>query len=80
MRDPETIEYGMGMSLREARTLLDCARRDVERGLSPSHAKMEKRTAAAEALTFGGWAESYFRHNYRHEMAEIASLTLSATR
>jgi integrase len=38
------------------------ARRDVERGLSPSRAKVEKRTAAADALTFGGWAEGYFRH------------------
>jgi integrase len=62
IRDPEAIEYGMGMSLREARTLLDRARRDVERGLSPSRAKAEKRTAAAEALTFGGWAENYFLH------------------
>ncbi len=61
-REPETLEYGMDMSLREARTLLDRARRDVERGASPSRAKVEKRTAAAEALTFGGWAESYFSH------------------
>lgn len=59
-RDPETLEYGMGLSLREARTLLDRARRDVERGVSPSRAKVEKRTAASEALTFGGWADKYF--------------------
>lgn len=59
-RDPETLEYGMGLSLREARTLLDRARRDVERGVSPSRAKVEKRTAANEAMTFGGWAEKYF--------------------
>ncbi|CAJ5452080.1 integrase family protein [Burkholderia pseudomallei] len=61
-REPDTLEYGMDVSLREARTLLDRARRDVERGASPSRAKVEKRTAAAEALTFGGWAESYFVH------------------
>lgn len=61
-REPETLEYGMAVSLVEARTLLDRARRDVERGMSPSRAKVEKRTAAAEALTFGGWAESYFAH------------------
>ena len=61
-REPETLEYGMDVSLREARTLLDRARRDVERGASPSRAKVEKRTAAAEALTFGGWAEGYFAH------------------
>ncbi|TAI63410.1 site-specific integrase [Bradyrhizobium sp. Leo170] len=61
-RDLETLEYGMSISLREARTLLDRARRDVERGVSPSRAKAEKRAAAAEALTFGGWAQAYFKH------------------
>lgn len=35
------------------------ARRQVERGESPSKAKVEKRTALAEAVTFGGWAEAY---------------------
>lgn len=59
-RDPEALEFWMNMSLREARTLLDRARRDVERGISPSRAKAEKPTAAAEALTFGGWTEKYF--------------------
>lgn len=59
-RDPEALEYGMSLSLREARTLLDRARLDVERGVSPSRAKVEKRTAANEALTFGGWAAKYF--------------------
>ncbi|MEF9386503.1 tyrosine-type recombinase/integrase [Ralstonia solanacearum species complex bacterium KE056] len=62
IREPDALEYGMDVSLREARTLLDRARRDVERGASPSRAKVEKRTAAAEALTFGGWAENYFAH------------------
>lgn len=61
-REPEALEYGMSMSLKEARTLLDRARRDVERGVSPSRAKVEKRTQAAEALTFGGWAQDYFKH------------------
>ncbi len=60
IRDPEALEYGMGLSLREARTLLDRARREVEQGMSPSRAKVEKRTAASEALTSGGWAEKYF--------------------
>jgi len=59
-RDPDLLEYGMGLSLREARTLLDRARRDVERGVSPSRAKVEKRTAASESLNFGGWADKYF--------------------
>ena len=61
-REPDALEYGMGVSLREARTLLDRARRDVERGVSPSRAKVEKRVAAAEAVTFGGWADNYFKH------------------
>lgn len=60
IRDPEGLEYGMTVSLVEARSLLDRARRDVERGVSPSRAKVEKHTAAASALTFGGWAERYF--------------------
>ncbi|KGV26446.1 tyrosine-type recombinase/integrase [Burkholderia pseudomallei] len=61
-REPDTLEYGMDVSLAEARALLDRARRDVERGVSPSRGKADKRTAAADALTFGGWAESYFTH------------------
>ncbi len=36
--------------LREARTLLDRARRAVERGVSPSRAKVEKRIASNEAI------------------------------
>lgn len=61
-REPDMLEYGMDVSLAEARALLDRARRDVERGVSPSRGKADKRTAAADALTFGGWAESYFAH------------------
>ena len=61
-REPETLEYGMSLSLREARALLDRSRRDVERGVSPSRTKVEKRTIADEALTFAGWAEQYFKH------------------
>jgi Arm DNA-binding domain len=61
-REPDTLEYGMDVTLVEARALLDRARRDVERGVSPSRGKADKRTAAAEAMTFGGWAESYFAH------------------
>jgi hypothetical protein len=52
----------MEVSLAEARALLARARRQVEQGESPSKAKVEKRTASAEALTFGGWAEAYFKH------------------
>ncbi len=56
-RAPDALDYGMELSLAEARTLLARARRQVERGESPSKAKVEKRTASAEALTFGGWAK-----------------------
>ena len=61
-RAPDALEYGMEVSLAEARALLVRARRQVERGESPSKAKVEKRTALAEAVTFGGWAEAYFKH------------------
>lgn len=51
----------MDVSLAEAGTLL--ARAQPGRaGRVPSKAKVEKRTASAEALTFGGWAEAYFKH------------------
>lgn len=81
-REPDALEYGMDMSLREARTLLDRARRDVERGASPSRAKVEKRTAAAEALTFGGWAENYFKHkgDPKSGAEQLAESTLAMRR
>jgi len=81
-RSPEEIEYGMSLSLREARTLLDRARRDVERGISPARAKAEKRTTAAEALTFGGWAENYFKHkgDPKSGAEQLADSTLAMRR
>lgn len=60
LRDSKDLDYGMSLSLAEARLLLTRARRSVEHGESPSRAKTEKRTEAAEALTFGKWAEKYF--------------------
>jgi hypothetical protein len=50
----------MAISLLEARLLRDHAYGAIQRGHSPSHAKVEKRVEAAEALTFGKWAEKYF--------------------
>ena len=50
----------MSLTLAEARLLLTRAHRSVEQGESPSRAKVEKRVEAAEALTFGRWAEKYF--------------------
>lgn len=51
-REPEALEFGMTVSLAEARTLLSVARRLVERGESPSRSKAERRQDAADALTF----------------------------
>jgi integrase len=59
-RSVEELDYGMSLSLAEARQLLARAHRAVEQGESPSRAKVEKRVEAAEALTFGRWAEKYF--------------------
>lgn len=59
-RDADEIDFGMGVSLGEARGLLAKARRMVERGESPSRAKLTRRAAAAVELTFGAWAEKYF--------------------
>ena len=59
-RDAEELNFGMSLSLAEARLLLERARREVEQGISPSKAKVDKRVEAAEALTFGKWAEKYF--------------------
>ena len=50
----------MSLTLAVARLLLTRAHRSVEQGKSPSRAKVEKRVEAAEALTFGRWAEKYF--------------------
>ena len=59
-RGLEGLEYGISVTLAEARLLLVDARRSVEKGESPSRAKAEKRTQIAESLTFGSWAERYF--------------------
>lgn len=59
-RGLEELDYGMSVTLAEARLLLARAHRSVEQGESPSRAKVEKRVEAAEALTFGRWAEKYF--------------------
>lgn len=59
-RDAEELDFGMSLTLAEARLLLTRAHRSVEQGESPSRAKVEKRVEAAEALTFGRWAEKYF--------------------
>ena len=59
-REVSSLEYGMSLSLAEARQLLANARRAIEQGESPSRAKVEKRIEANEGMTFGNWAEKYF--------------------
>lgn len=59
-RESSELEFGLSISLVEARALLAIARRSVEAGESPSRNKVEKRQEAADALTFSSWAERYF--------------------
>ncbi|MDR7007071.1 tyrosine-type recombinase/integrase [Paraburkholderia strydomiana] len=59
-RAADELSFGMSMRLAEARLLLERARREVEQGASPSRSKVEKRVEAADAMTFGKWAEKYF--------------------
>ena len=61
-RAPESLNYGMTVSLREARALVDKARRGVEHGISPSRAKVEERTADTVTMTLDDWADRYFKH------------------
>jgi integrase len=60
LRSEGALEFGMALSLAEARLLLARARRDVEQGVSPSRAKVERRSGAADELNFGQWGEKYF--------------------
>ena len=59
-RELSELDYGMTLSLAEARLLLTRARKSLERGESPSRIKVEKRIEINEALTFGKWGEKYF--------------------
>jgi hypothetical protein len=46
--------------------------------VSPSRGKADKRTAAVDALTFGGWADNYFAHKADPKSAEqLADSTLA---
>ena len=80
-REPEALEFGMTVSLAEARTLLSVARRLVERGESPSRSKAERRQDAVDALTFGRWAERYFEDKSDPKNgARLADSTLAMRR
>lgn len=56
----KVLDYGLAVSLKDARALRDRASRLVEVGESPSKAKVVQRAAAAETPTFGSWAQKYF--------------------
>lgn len=58
-RELSELDYGMQLSLAEARLLLTRARKSIELGESPSRTKVEKRIEINDAMTFGGWAEKY---------------------
>lgn len=80
-RDPAELDFGMTVSLAEARSLLTIARRLVENGESPSRTKVEKRQEAADSLTFGHWAEKYFSDKADpNNGARLADSTLAMRR
>lgn len=56
----DDLDYGAIVSLKDARALRDRASRQVEAGISPSKFKVEQRSAAADADTFGAWVKRYF--------------------
>lgn len=68
-RELDDLEYGLGMSLAEARLLLTRARRSVEKGESPARAKAEAKGKMRAELTLAGWAEKFF------EDADLADST-----
>jgi len=49
-RSLDVLEYGMGLSLAEARLLLTKAKRALEQGVSPSRAKAEQKAAESEHI------------------------------
>ena len=56
----KNLDYGLAVSLKDARALRDRASRLVEVGESPSRVKADQRAVAAEAPTFGSWVQKYF--------------------
>jgi integrase len=81
-RSLDVLEYGMGLSLAEARLLLTKAKRSLEQGVSPSRAKAEKKAAESDALTFGKWVERYFefKGDPKSKGEQLADSTLAMRR
>ncbi|HPT51489.1 MAG TPA: integrase arm-type DNA-binding domain-containing protein [Accumulibacter sp.] len=59
-KELDVLDFGDVLSLADARMLRDRARRMVAAGQSPSKTKVENHTEAADAQTFGAWADKYF--------------------
>lgn len=80
-RSPDQLEFGMTVSLAEARSLLTVARRYVERGQSPAKTKALTKQEAINALTFASWAERYFEDKADpNNGAKLADSTLAMRR
>ncbi|MDH0382757.1 tyrosine-type recombinase/integrase [Comamonas aquatica] len=80
-RSPDQLEFGMTVSLAEARSLLTVARRYVERGQSPAKTKALTKQEAMNALTFASWAERYFEDKADpNNGAKLADSTLAMRR
>lgn len=80
-RSPDQLEFGMTVSLAEARSLLTVARRYVERGQSPAKTKAVSKQEATSALTFGSWADRYFEDKADpNNGARLADSTLAMRR
>lgn len=81
-RPMDVLDFGMGLSLAEARLLLIKAKRALEQGVSPSRAKAEKKAAETEALTFGKWVERYleFKGDPKSKGEQLADSTLAMRR
>jgi integrase len=80
-RSGDQLQFGMDVTLAEARLLLARARQQVQAGESPSRAKVEQRTEAASALTFAAWAGRYFTEKGNPKNgAPLAASTLAMRR
>ena len=81
-RPLDVLDYGMGLSLAEARLLLIKAKRSLDEGVSPSRAKAEKKAAETDALTFGKWVERYFefKGDPKSKGEQLADSTLAMRR
>jgi hypothetical protein len=81
-RNLDVLDFGMGLSLAEARLLLTKAKRSLDQGVSPSRAKAEKKAAETDALTFGKWVERYFdfKGDPKSRGEQLADSTLAMRR